>query len=172
MDTAITAETIAINRYAPDGSEKIELYSYNGADSLTFAQLWMAFSFKRAALLEHESVTIMNRITSSSDRLETLSAYAKDVLKGPECPNWNEIKNYLQGSCGVTTALPTSVSAYKDMMDAYEVIKSKLEEYTTVADKLVINLQTCVSRRDTIYNLSTQAIAHYCSAMNSTSMRL
>ncbi len=172
MDTAITATTIALNRYAPEGCEKIELYSYNGVDELTFAQLMMAFSFKRAALLEHESVTLMNRITTNADMLETLSQYGKDIMLGADCTNWPEIKKYLKEKCGVTADLPATVAAYNDMMNAFEALKTKLEDYATVSDRLAISLQTCVSRRDTIYNLSTQTILHYASAMNSTAARL
>ena len=163
----ISATTVAVNRYAPEGSEAVQLYNYNGAEGLTLGQLCAAFSLRRAALLENQSVGIMNRIVAGSDRLDMLSDYAQRAVKadaldaGARASLYDEIKAYLGGIGTDTSTLPANLDGYENRMSMFTAIKTKLDEGTSTVDRLAISLETAVTRRDTVYAMSTTIVKHY-----------
>lgn len=163
----ISATTIAVNRYAPEGSEAVQLYNYNGAEGLTLGQLCAAFSLRRAALLENQSVGFMNRIVADSGRLDVLSDYAQravkaDALDAAERASlYDEIKTYLGGLGTDTSTVPNNLDSYDNRMSMFSLIKAKLDEGTASVDRLSISLETAVTRRDTVYTMSTTIVKHY-----------
>ena len=74
---SVMVETIAVNRYAPKGSEGIHLYSngLEGGSHLTLGQLSIAISMRAAAEYEAQSIVKMNRMASGSDLLSKASEY-------------------------------------------------------------------------------------------------
>ena len=69
---AISIETIAVNRYAPRGSEAVNLYSngLEGDDHLTIGQLVIAVAMRSAAAYEAQSVTKMNSMAAGTAVLD------------------------------------------------------------------------------------------------------
>ena len=63
---AIGIETIAVNRYAPQGANAISLYSNGLADGLTLGQLAISVCLHAASAYEGQSVVKMNVLTEGS----------------------------------------------------------------------------------------------------------
>ena len=78
----ITVETISANRYAPRGSEAVNLYSNGTEDGshLTIGQLVIAVAMRSAAAYESQSVIKMNAMTAGSGLLDQAAVYI-DKLK-------------------------------------------------------------------------------------------
>ena len=60
---------IGVNRYAPAGSEDVNLYATPASTPLTIGQLVQAVCIHAAAALEVQSVLKMNRMTAGSEKL-------------------------------------------------------------------------------------------------------
>ena len=165
----ITATTIAENRCAPKGSEAIRLYGYNGVEGLTLGQLVAAFSIRRAAVLERQGVTVMNRMVGNTDILDELTGLGKEVLASGEssAERRAELRAKLAerlAACGAdVSSLPDDLDSYENRMTAFAAVKTKLDEYNSAVDRLAIELETCTSRRDTVYMISTTIVKHYMS---------
>ena len=79
---AIEAVAIGINRYAPAGSDAINVYktSFGGEEQeYAFGKLLVAINLQAAANCELRSVTYMNRISVNSSLLNLMSAVANRI---------------------------------------------------------------------------------------------
>ena len=79
---AIEANQIAVNRYAPAGSDAINLYSTGTAENLTLGQLVSAVCIRTAGALEEQSVNKMNMMSVGTAKLEKTSDYMRQIAEG------------------------------------------------------------------------------------------
>ena len=152
----IEASQIATNRYAPAGSEAINLYSTGTAEDLTLGQLVAAVCIRTAGALEEQSVNKMNLMSVGTEKLEKTSAYMQ-AIADESMSDWATAKSYLTNTIGVT-GLPDDLSTYEKRMQAVNVIKEKLEAMTQQAQEDMIDLQTLINRRDMTFNTSSNII--------------
>ena len=152
----IEATQIAVNRYAPAGSEAINLYSTGAAEDLTLGQLVAAVCVRTAGALEEQSVNKMNLMSFGTEKLEKASLYMQAIAE-ETMSDWTGAKAYLEGTIGAT-GLPDDLSTYEKRMQAVSAIKEKLEVMTQQAQEDMIDLQTLINRRDMTYNTSSNII--------------
>ena len=154
----LSIETIAVNRYAPEGSEGIHLYSngMEGGDHLTIGQLAIAVSMRAAAEYEAQSVVKMNRMTNGSEKLSTCSQYMESVADGTA--KWAEVKAYLTNVLGIKDGLPDNIDTYAKRMTVIAQIKAKVDAITQVQQEEMIDLQTLVNRRDVAFSASSNIV--------------
>ena len=152
----IEATQIATNRYAPAGSEAINLYSTGTAEDLTLGQLVAAVCIRTAGALEEQSVNKMNMMSVGTERLEKASVYMQAIAE-ETMSDWATAKDYLTNTIGVT-GLPDDLSTYEKRMQAVNAIKEKLEAMTQQAQEDMIDLQTLINRRDMTFNTSSNIV--------------
>ena len=162
----IWIEQIATNRYAPEGSDAINLYSngLEGGDHPTIGQLAIAVSMRAAAEYEAQSVIKMNRMTSGSEKLSTCSRYMEEVSDGTA--KWAEVKAYLTNVLGIKEGLPDDIDTYAKRMTAVALIKAKVDAMTQVQQEEMIDLQTLVNRRDVAFSASSNIVRTLGTSMN------
>lgn len=162
----IWIEQIATNRYAPAGSEAINLYSngLEGGDHLTIGQLAIAVSMRAAAEYEAQSVIKMNRMTSGSEKLSVCGQYMQEVSDGTA--NWPVVKAYLTNVIGIKEGLPDNIDTYAKRMTAVAQIKAKVDAMTQVQQEEMIDLQTLVNRRDVAFSASSNIVRTLGTSMN------
>ena len=153
---SIEANAIAVNRYAPEGSKAINLYSTSTAENLTVGQLVSAICIRTACALEEQSVNKMNRMNANTEKLEQASTYLQQIAEST-LTDWTSAKDYLESALGVT-GLPDDLSTYNRRMQAVNAIKEKLEGMTQQAQEDMIDLQTLINRRDLSYNTSSNIV--------------
>ena len=153
---SIEANMIAENRYAPEGSKAINLYSTSTADNLTLGQLVSAVCIRTAGALEEQSVNKMNLMNVGTEKLEKASVYMQEIAE-ERMSDWATAKTYLADTVGVS-GLPDDLSTYEKRMQAVNAIKDKLETMTQQAQEDMIDLQTLINRRDMTYNTSSNVI--------------
>ena len=153
---SIQASQIATNRYAPAGSEAINLYSTGAAEDLTLGQLVAAVCVRTAGALEEQSVNKMNLMSFGTEKLEKASLYMQAIAE-ETMSDWTGAKAYLEGTIGAT-GLPDDLSTYEKRMQAVNAIKEKLEAMTQQAQEDMIDLQTLINRRDMTFNTSSNII--------------
>lgn len=162
----ITYSTIAVNRYAPEGSGQINLYSNgnDGGSDLTIAQLSIAVSMHAAAAYESQSVLKMNRMANGS----VLLSKAADCMQAiaDNYGQWSQIKPYLQDELGITADLPDEIDTYEKRMAAIAAIKTKIDSLAQTQQEEMIDLQTLVNRRDVAYSTSSNIVRALGSSMN------
>jgi len=166
---SLSVETIAINRYAPTGSEAIKLYSngMEGGAHLTIGQLAIAVAMRAAAVYEAQSVTKMNLMTHGSDVLEKAGDYMGQISDGSCADEWAEVKAFLIDELGVEAeALPADINTYMKRMAAIEALKAKVDALTQSQQTDMIDLQTLVNRRDTAFSVSSNIVRTLCRSMN------
>ena len=152
----IEASQIATNRYAPQGSEAINLYSTGAAEDLTLGQLVAAVCIRTAGALEEQSVNKMNMMSVGTEKLEKASVYMQ-AIADESMSDWATAKSYLTNTIGVT-GLPDDLSTYEKRMQAVNAIKEKLEAMTQQAQEDMIDLQTLINRRDMTFNTSSNIV--------------
>ena len=152
----IEATQIATNRYAPAGSEAINLYSTGAAENLTLGQLVSAVCIRTAGALEEQSVNKMNMMSIGTEKLEKASVYMQEIAE-ETMSDWAAAKAYLADTVGVS-GLPDDLSTYEKRMQAVNAIKEKLDSMTQQAQEDMIDLQTIINRRDMTYNTSSNVI--------------
>jgi hypothetical protein len=153
---SIEANMIAVNRYAPEGSKAINLYSTGAADSLTLGQLVSAVCIRTAGALEEQSVNKMNLMSVGTEKLEKASTYMQAIAE-ETMSDWTTAKSYLTNTIGVT-GLPDDLSTYEKRMQAVNAIKEKLEAMTQQAQEDMIDLKTLINRRDMTFNTSSNIV--------------
>ena len=153
---SIEANMIAVNRYAPEGSKAINLYSTGTAEDLTLGQLVAAVCIRTAGALEEQSVNKMNLMSVGTEKLEKASVYMQAIAE-ETMSDWATAKSYLTNIIGVT-GLPDDLSTYEKRMQAVNAIKEKLEAMTQQAQEDMIDLQTLINRRDMTFNTSSNII--------------
>ena len=152
----IEATQIATNRYAPAGSEVINLYSTGAAENLTLGQLVAAVCVRTAGALEEQSINKMNLMNVGTEKLEKASLYMQEIAE-ERMSDWAAAKTYLADTVGVS-GLPDDLSTYEKRMQAVNAIKDRLETMTQQAQEDMIDLQTLINRRDMTYNTSSNVI--------------
>ena len=153
---SIEANMIAVNRYAPEGSKAINLYSTSTAENLTVGQLVSAICIRTACALEEQSVNKMNLMNANTETLDQASTYMQQIAES-SLTDWTTAKDYLESTLGVT-GLPDDLSTYNRRMQAINAIKEKLEGMTQQAQEDMIDLQTLINRRDLSYNTSSNIV--------------
>lgn len=153
---SIEANTIAVNRYAPEGSKAINLYSTSAAENLTLGQLVSAVCIRTAGALEEQSVSKMNKMSVGTEKLEKSSTYLQQIAENT-LTDWATAKAYLESEIDAT-GLPSDLSTYERRMQAVNAIKEKLESLTQQAQEDMIDLQTIINRRDMTFNTSSNIV--------------
>ena len=157
---SVRVETIAVNRYAPKGSEGIHLYSngLEGGSHLTLGQLSIAISMRAAAEYEAQSVVKMNRMASGSDLLSKASEYM-GLVADDAVESWATLKSAIINELGISAdSLPDDLSTYKKRMTAVAALKAKVDALTQTQQTDMIDLQTLVNRRDVAFSASSNMV--------------
>ena len=165
----ITVETISANRYAPRGSEAVNLYSNGTKDGshLTIGQLVIAVAMRSAAAYESQSVIKMNAMTAGSGLLDQAAVYMDEIVNGTG--DWSVTRQFLVEKLGFNNAdLPDSVDTYTKRMEVIDKLKAKVDELTQNQQQDMIDMQTLVNRRDTAYSASSNMVRSLGKAMNDT----
>lgn len=163
----ITVETISVNRYAPRGSEAVNLYSNGTEDGsrLTIGQLVIAVAMRAAAAYEAQSVTKMNTMTADSGVLAKAAKYMDEIAN--EFGDWTKIRQFLVGELGVDEeSLPDDIDTYTKRMEVIDAMKVKVDELTQNQQTDMIDMQTLVNRRDTAYSASSNMVRTLGKSMN------
>ena len=156
---------IAVNRYAPEGSEKILMYDTGASGPLTLGQLVQAVCIRTAAAHEAQSVIKMNVMAGGSDKLSTASEYLSQIVKGTA--DWPVVRAYLVNTLGIDSAsLPDRIdeyegettSAYDRRIQAANALKAKVDNLAQDQQENMIDLQTLVNRRDNAYATSSNVV--------------
>jgi len=184
MATAIQIEQIGVNRYAPEGSEAICLYSFGGCDGLTLAQLMMAICIRSASAIEEQSVLKMNEINASASYIDVLAQVGErvmarssldasfDLSKTSYVPTQVPMKttywDFLVYEVGLQEAsVPHTVSTMDEKTKLFELIAEKMNAAVSDNERQVIDLQSFLSRRDSAYNASASTVRKLGTTMNS-----
>ena len=91
---SIESNQIAVNRYAPEGSQAINLYSTETASDLTLSQLVAAVCIRTAGALEEQSVNKMNMMSIGTEQLDRASVYMQQIAD-ETLSDWATAKAYL-----------------------------------------------------------------------------
>ena len=153
---SIEVSQIAVNRYAPEGSQAINLYSTETAGNLTLGQLVAAVCIRTAGALEEQSVNKMNMMSIGTEQLEKASSYMQQIAE-ETMSDWAAAKAYLADTVGVS-GLPDDLSSYEKRMQAVNAIKERLETLTQQAQEDMIDMQTLINRRDMTFNTSSNIV--------------
>jgi len=154
---AIEAVTVAHNRYAPEGSEAINLYSVEGASGLTLGQLIISVCLRAAAAYEAQSVNKMNTMTKSAELLETATEWVQKILDGTV--SWSRAKSYLINTLGLTEAeLPDDIRTYDNRLKAATAATTKLNSLMQVQQQDMVAMQSYVSRRDVSFSSASNIV--------------
>ena len=155
----IGIEQIAANRYAPNGSEAINLYSMGteGGSELTFGQLAIAVCLTAAAAYEGQSVVKMNSMTAGSVKLDAAAAWLAKVADGTA--DWAQAKAFATGELGIKAdELPDGIDTYAKRMAAATAFKKQMDVLVQQQQRDVVDLQTMVNRRDVAYSTSSNIV--------------
>ena len=156
---AISVETISVNRYAPRGSEAVNLYSngLEGGDHLTIGQLVIAVAMRAAAAYEAQSITKMNVMAADTAVLSRAADYMEEIVN--ETDNWPTIRQFLVDELGVKEDdLPGDIDTYKKRMEAIDAMKMKVDALTQNQQTDMVDMQSLVNRRDTAYSASSNMV--------------
>jgi len=155
--STITINEIATNRYAPAGSNGINLYSTEAAENLTIGQLVQAACLTAAAAYENQSVLKMNSMTAGSTTLQQAAAWLSSIADGSAV--WEDAKAFLTTTMGIDeSVLPQDLSSYDRRMQAANALKSKMEGLVQNQQTAMVDLQTLVNRRDVAHSTSANVV--------------
>ena len=154
---AIGVETIAVNRYAPQGADAISLYSNGSAEGLTLAQLAISVCLQAASAYEGQSVVKMNILTNGSVKLDGAAQWMEKIANGSA--DWTQAKAYITSELGISdAALPDAINTYDKRMAAVKAVKEKIDALTQQQQRDMIDMQTLVNRRDVAYSTSSNVV--------------
>ena len=154
---AIGIETIAVNRYAPQGADAISLYSNGSAEGLTLAQLAISVCLQAASAYEGQSVVKMNILTRGSVKLDGAAQWMEKIANGSA--DWTQAKAYITSELGISDAtLPDAINTYDKRMAAVKAVKEKIDALTQQQQRDMIDMQTLVNRRDVAYSTSSNVV--------------
>ena len=154
---AIENVQIAMNRYAPTGSDAIFLYDCNQASALTLGQLVQAVCLRSAAAYERQSVTKMNMMAAGSQKLDDAADWLKRIAEGTA--NWTDAKSFLVNTMGISAdSLPADINSYDKRMQAAKALQDKMNILAQTQQEDMIDLQTLVNRRDVAYSTSSGVV--------------
>ena len=154
---AIGVETIALNRYAPQGADAISLYSNGSAEGLTLAQLAISVCLQAASAYEGQSVVKMNILTRGAVKLDGAAQWMEKIANGSA--DWAQAKAYITSERGISdAALPDAINTYDKRMAAVKAVKEKIDALTQQQQRDMIDMQTLVNRRDVAYSTSSNVV--------------
>ena len=154
---AIGIETIAVNRYAPQGADAISLYSNGSAEGLTLAQLAISVCLQAASAYEGQSVVKMNVLTRGAVKLDGAAQWMEKIANGSA--DWTQAKAYITSELGISdAALPDAINTYDKRMAAVKAVKEKIDALTQQQQRDMIDMQTLVNRRDVAYSTSSNVV--------------
>ena len=154
---AIGIETIALNRYAPQGADAISLYSNGSAEGLTLAQLAISVCLQAASAYEGQSVVKMNILTRGAVKLDGAAQWMEKIANGSA--DWAQAKAYITSELGISdAALPDAINTYDKRMAAVKAVKEKIDALTQQQQRDMIDMQTLVNRRDVAYSTSSNVV--------------
>ena len=154
---AIGIETIAVNRYAPQGANAISLYSNGSAEGLTLAQLAISVCLQAASAYEGQSVVKMNILTRGAVKLDGAAQWMEKIANGSA--DWAQAKAYITSELGISdAALPDAINTYDKRMAAVKAVKEKIDALTQQQQRDMIDMQTLVNRRDVAYSTSSNVV--------------
>ena len=154
---AIGIETIAVNRYAPQGADAISLYSNGSAEGLTLAQLAISVCLQAASAYEGQSVVKMNILTRGAVKLDGAAQWIEKIANGSA--DWSQAKAYITSELGISdAALPDAINTYDKRMAAVKAVKEKIDALTQQQQRDMIDMQTLVNRRDVAYSTSSNVV--------------
>lgn len=154
---AIGVETIAVNRYAPQGADAISLYSNGSAEGLTLAQLAISVCLQAASAYEGQSVVKMNILTRGAVKLDGAAQWMEKIANGSA--DWAQAKAYITSELGISdAALPDAINTYDKRMAAVKAVKEKIDALTQQQQRDMIDMQTLVNRRDVAYSTSSNVV--------------
>ena len=155
--SSISITEVAVNRYAPDGADAINLYGTATAGSLTLAQLVQAVCIRSAAVLESQSVAKMNAMTADAVKIDDAASWLSKIADGSA--NWTSAKNFLVNVMGIdASTLPADILTYARRMQAAQALQGKMDLLTRTQQEQMVDLQTLVNRRDLAYNTSSNTV--------------
>ena len=154
---AIGIETIAVNRYAPQGADAISLYSNGSGEGLTLAQLAISVCLQAASAYEGQSVVKMNILTRGAVKLDGAAQWMEKIANGSA--DWSQAKAYITSELGISdAALPDAINTYDKRMAAVKAVKEKIDALTQQQQRDMIDMQTLVNRRDVAYSTSSNVV--------------
>lgn len=181
--TEIYTDRIGSNRYAPAGSDAVNLYRTSEfGEQFTLGQLIAAVSIRSAAALESRAVIDLNRLSVSTEYATALSNAVKMLTNDSDDENavtWtmavtlpegyrtksaqfaaeNTLKNFFVYECGIEAdKLPADLKTLKKRLDAYAQVKDVMENVTRTSQMQQIEVQTSISRRDVALASSANVI--------------
>lgn len=155
----IEIEKIATNRYAPSGSEAVNLYSTGaeGGSGLTIAQLAIAVCVNAATAYESQSVVKMNTMTAGSVKLDAAAGWLERIAGGSA--DWTKAKAFATTELGIeSNELPDAIDTYDRRMAAVAAYKGKMDVLVQQQQRDAVDLQTMVNRRDVAYTTSSNIV--------------
>lgn len=184
MATSIQIEQIGSNRYAPEGADAVNLYSFGGCSGLTVAQLMMAVCIRQASVVEEQSVLKMNEINASAGYLQALAACGEHIMEKSSLDatfdltkvgysprvvdNKTTYWEFMVEECGIPeTSVPHTVSKMNDKTKTFDLLKNEMEAASSDNEDQTIDLQSYLSRRDSTYNASASTVKRLGDTMNS-----
>ena len=174
----IDIQQIGTNRYAPAGADAVCLYSTNGSEGLTLAQLVAAVCIRRCACLETRATTRMNKMTQNNAWMQALANVCKQVADGvlltetaniPDnyepkiVPRGANIRRFLvtEFNVGITVQEAADNPSHRTRMDMIGKLKTAMDKANTTSQQDIIELQSMVNWRDVTYNASSGIISRY-----------
>ena len=156
---AIGIEMVSTNRYAPAGSDAVNLYSTGaeGGSGLTLGQLAIAVCVHAAAVYEAQSVLKMNTMTAQSVTLDAAAGWLAKIADGSA--DWAQAKAFATGELGIAESeLPDAVDTYAKRMAAAAAFKGKIDTLVQQQQRDIVDIQTMVNRRDVAYTTSSNIV--------------
>jgi len=155
----IQAVQIATNRYAPPGTQSVNMYSVDGGEKLTLAQLMAAVCIRAAMNKEVQSINKMNIMNNNVENLKTAAEYL-DQLATNTVSNWPTVRDFLRNTVGLTsTEAPDSLDAsYKGRFKVINAMKNHMEALTRQAQEDMIDVQSLINQRDIAFTTGTSLV--------------
>ena len=174
----IESVAIGTNKYGVKADD-IRLYSYAGAENLTLGQLVNAVCCRAGMALESQAVAISNVSNLRTRRLSAAAKVLKVIADGGGYDDKVELgtygtmttRDFLRDVMGYTFVqggnesadaearrLPATIAGDNERLSVYAVMKSDLDEMSTESQRRMIDLQTCMSRRDVVYSCATNIV--------------
>ena len=156
MSTVDTIQ-IAVNRYAPEGSNAINLYATSTSNPLTIGQLVQAVCLNAAAAYETQSVLKMNTMNTGTVKLDQAATWLSRIADGSA--DWGQAKAFLVGTMGIeASVLPDDLATYARRMQAAEALKKKMDVLAQSQQQDMVDLQSMVNRRDVAHSTSSNIV--------------
>lgn len=164
MDLIDTIQ-IATNRYAPEGSNAINMYGTGASGTLTIGQLVQAVCLHSAAALEAQGVVKMNNMTEGSVLLDEAAGWLGKIADGSA--DWSAAKTFLVGEMGLdSSTLPPDLTSYDRRMQAAAALKNKMDSLAQSQQEDMVDLQSIVNRRDVAHSTASNVVRALANSAN------